>query len=84
MKKVYDFKHEEAAKMFTLFEVVAIVCSIGWAWILMPCSVMEAIGLVVPMAEAILRGALIFAVLTVIELLIAIAYDYALTEEERP
>lgn len=84
MKKVFNFKHEEAAKLFKLFEAVAIVCSIGWAWILMPCSIMEAIGLVVPMAEAILRGTLIFAVLTIIELLIATAYDYVLTEEERP
>lgn len=84
MMKVYDFKHEEAAKMFKLFEAAAIICSIGWAWILMPCSIIEAIGLVVPMAEAVLRGALMLAVLTVIELLIAIAYDYVLTEEERP
>lgn len=82
MIKVYNFKHEEAAKLFKLFEAVAIVCSIGWAWILMPCSIMEAIGLVVPMAEAILRCTLMLAVLTVIELLIAIAYDYVLTEEE--
>lgn len=84
MKKVYEFKHEEAAKLFKLFEVIAIICSIGWAWILMPCSVMEAIRLVVPMAEAILNGVLIFAVITVIELIISIAYDYVLTEEERP